>query len=365
MLLVKPADVAQDRKRRIINDNTVIRVVVVLKVTAGEEWADDLSAFQSVSLNGPVFYAGVYIFQRIAVIRCFLGLELIHKLIVFGVLLALIVSPEVLSVLSGLPGCRSGIAGHLDLLDRLRIKTDDAGVKLQGLQTFQFDLQGLGVPGGGLAQAVVRQDVRLSLGLGQIADKHAGHLCHALRPGGLHPAMAGDDVVVEVDEHRRHEAKLPQAGPQLRDLLLVVDLGVVRVRHQVIDRDQLQLLRRHPHRVVVSVRCRVDAALTHGPAAGAFLLCHTSSFFLLFLMLRSSAGCRRRSTGARGKERCGRVGTPTRHSSGAVRPGRLRQYPAQVRRPSAPPGGLCPIRTRVLCGPLPGGRPVGQPVPEG
>ena len=59
MLLVKAADAAQDRERGIINDNTVIRIVIVLKVTAGEEWADDFSAFQTVSLDGPVFYAGV------------------------------------------------------------------------------------------------------------------------------------------------------------------------------------------------------------------------------------------------------------------------------------------------------------------
>ena len=37
--------------------------------------------------------------------------------------------------------------------------------------------------------------------------------------------------------------------------------------------------------------------------------------------------------------------------------------PRIKRNPSSPPGGLCPIRTRCLCGPLPGGRPVGQPVP--
>ena len=37
--------------------------------------------------------------------------------------------------------------------------------------------------------------------------------------------------------------------------------------------------------------------------------------------------------------------------------------PRIKRRPSAPPGGPCPIRTRFSFGPLLGGRSVGQPVP--
>ena len=68
-------------------------------------------------------------------------------------------------------------------------------------------------------------------------------------------------------------------------------------------------------------RCRaLSRNISHCLSAG------TASDHLLDVF-RSSAGCRRRFAGARRKERRGRVGTPTRHSSGSGRPGRLRQSP--------------------------------------
>ena len=162
---------------------------------------------------------------------------------------------------------------YAQLLHRFRVKTGDLGVEVKSLQALQLDFQQLRVPCCRLAQPVVRQNVRLALGLRQVGHQHAGHLAHALRPGGLHPAVACYDVVVKIDKHGSYKAELPQAGPDLVDLLNAVLLGVVRVGDEIVNGDHGKLLRCNPHRLIVSRRRRVDAALSGSPA-GCLFLCH-------------------------------------------------------------------------------------------
>lgn len=76
-------------------------------------------------------------------------------------------------------------------------------------------------------------------------------------------------------------------------------------------------------------------------------------------LCRMPAAIRRRP----GKRRRRRVGTPTRHSSGAGRPGRLRQYPTHPAQAFGAARRPVSNSDTNFCGPLPGDRPVGQPAP--
>ena len=274
MLHVKPADLGEDRKRWVVDHNTAIRVVRVLIVAAGEEGPQDLSIAQPVVLHRPIPDCRVDVFRGIAVIRGQFSLELIGKRLVFLGAFALLVAPEVFTFrFLSFSGSSPGVGVHLDGFQALSVKTGDPGVKVQSLQTLQLDFQQFRVPYCRLAQPVVRQDVRFALGLRQVGHQHAGHLAHALRPGGLHPAVACDDVVVKIDEHRRYEAELPQAGPDLVDLLNAVLFGVVRVGDEIVNWNHGELLRCDSHRLIVSRRRRIDAAFSGSPA-GCLFPCH-------------------------------------------------------------------------------------------
>ena len=276
VLHVKLADLGENRKRRVVDYHAAFWVVLMLIIAAGEEGPQDLSVAKSVVLYRPIPDCRVDVLRGIAVIRSQFSLELIGKRFVFLGAFALFVAPEVLTFrLRSFSGSSPGVGVYLDGFQALRVKTGDPGVKVQSLQTLQLDFQQLRVPCCRLAQPVVCQDVCLALGLRQIGHQHTGHLAHALRPGGLHPAVARDNVVVSVDQHRRYKAELPQAGPDLVDLLNAVLLGVVRVGDKIVNGDHGELLCCDPHRLIVSRRRRIDAASSGGPA-GCLFLCHAN-----------------------------------------------------------------------------------------
>ena len=329
MLHVKPADLGEDRKRRVIDHHAAIRVVRVLIVATREERPQDLSVAQPVVLHRPIPDCRVDVFRGIAVIRGQFSLELIGKRLVFLGAFALLVAPEVLTFrLRSFSGSRPGVGVHLDGFQALRVKTGDPGVKVQSLQPLQLDFQQLRVPCCRLAQPVVRQNIGLALGLRQVGHQHAGHLAHALRPGGFHPAVACDDVVVKIDEHRRYKAELPQAGPDLVDLLSAVLLGVVRVGDKIVNGDHGELLRCDPHRLIVSRRRRIDAAFSGCPA-GCLLLCHADPPVIPGahgdprMAARAAAGGSNPLRRERRRVRRGNVSESDRAA-----PPRLRQYPA-------------------------------------
>ena len=67
----------------------------------------------------------------------------------------------------------------------------------------------------------------------------------------------------------------------------------------------------------------------------------------------------------RGKKGAGGSALPPGTAPDPAAQGVYVNTPRIKRRPSAPTGCPCPIRTRCSCGSLPGGRPVGQPDPVG
>ena len=248
-LLVKPADFREDGKRRVVDHHAAFRVVLVLVVSARVKRAEDRSVSQVVVLYRPIPDRLVDVFRGVAVVRSQLPPEFIYKGVVFLIRLRLfpIVTPKVLRRVFLAPGFFPVVLPDVDGLARLHVESRKGDVEVQGGDLVQLEAQGLLIPPGVLRQAVVGQDVRPALGLGETAHPHAGHALHALGLGRQKPPVPGDHPPLLVDEDGRHESKLPQAPAQPLHLLVAVRPGVVLVRHQLRHRHGNELLGADPH----------------------------------------------------------------------------------------------------------------------
>ena len=104
----------------------------------------------------------------------------------------------------------------------------DAEVEVElGLeQPGELDGEHLLVPAGVQRKLVVGEDIGALLGGGHGRDQPAGHRREAEQPRRGHPAVAGQDGVRLVDQHRVGEAEGADAVGDLADLLLRVGAGV-------------------------------------------------------------------------------------------------------------------------------------------
>lgn len=66
-----------------------------------------------------------------------------------------------------------------------------------------------------------------------MAEHDGRHLGQPKLPGRRHTAMAGDDAVLFVDQHRIGKAELADRRRDLRDLLLAMGAGVARVGNEI------------------------------------------------------------------------------------------------------------------------------------
>ena len=89
--------------------------------------------------------------------------------------------------------------------------------------------------------AVVRNDVRLFLGFGEVVCKDTRHLSDAFLLGGNNTTVTGNYAIVTVDDNRIDEAELTKRGAELIDLLWAVCPGVVDIRHQLCNGNELHL----------------------------------------------------------------------------------------------------------------------------
>ena len=78
------------------------------------------------------------------------------------------------------------------------------------------------------------------LRFGQMIRKHAGYFFDTFLTGGKNTTVAGDDAKVTVDDNRIYEAELTEGGAELIDLLRRVCPGVVLVRYQFVQRNELK-----------------------------------------------------------------------------------------------------------------------------
>ena len=79
---IKRADLRQDRKRRVVQHHSALRVVVVLIIAAGVKRAHNFGGVNAVLLAGPVPNHGIHAGRCIAVIRGLFGLEFFHEFLI-------------------------------------------------------------------------------------------------------------------------------------------------------------------------------------------------------------------------------------------------------------------------------------------
>ena len=91
-------------------------------------------------------------------------------------------------------------------------------------------------------ELVVGEDVGAFFGLRQVREAQAGHRRHADRSGGKHAAVAGDDAVAVIDQHRVGEPVPLDRFRDLLDLFFRVRPCVARIGLQVRDSDILDAI---------------------------------------------------------------------------------------------------------------------------
>ena len=103
-------------------------------------------------------------------------------------------------------------------------------VEVRGHQRPQLCGEQVLVPAGIEREFVVGEDIGALLGLAQVLDLQTGHRGQAQLGGRSHAAVAGQDRARLVDQHRRGEAELPDAGGDLADLLRGMGAGIAGPR---------------------------------------------------------------------------------------------------------------------------------------
>ena len=231
VVLIPSADVRQNGKRRIVDDDAPVRVFVLLIVSAGEERPGDLRSAEIIVLQHPGLHGLEDVGGRVAVVGCLLRLLRLQPLLVLFTVHAF-----GLPIVVGLEGVVCGF----------RVAESDSG----SLKAYQGDVEAGGPEGlclgaedvfvvAGLAQEVVRMDEGPPLVLGQILDRDGRHLGPAFRLGGQQPAVSVDDAVLVVDADGDDHAKLTEGTAELFDLLRGMEFGVVFVGMKLGDLPQL------------------------------------------------------------------------------------------------------------------------------
>ena len=72
------------------------------------------------------------------------------------------------------------------------------------------------------ANVILGEHIGAALRRREVRQDDARHLVEAEQMGGEHPAVAGNNAVLFVDQHRVGEAKFADRGGDLRDLLVAV-----------------------------------------------------------------------------------------------------------------------------------------------
>ena len=86
----------------------------------------------------------------------------------------------------------------------------------------KFEREHLEIPASVERQLVVGEHIGAALRRREVRQDDARHLVEAEQMRSEHPAVAGDNAVLFVDQHRVGEAKFADRGGDLRDLLVAV-----------------------------------------------------------------------------------------------------------------------------------------------
>ena len=146
--------------------------------------------------------------------------------------------PDLARADPGRGGVREGVVGRIirllggdgrqEVVDLRNREARDVEVELEirGQERPQLRGEQVLVPAGIERQFVVSEDIGALLGPAQVLDLQTGHLGQAEECRCGHAPVTGQDGPRLVDQHRRGEAELPDAGGDLPDLLRGMGAGI-------------------------------------------------------------------------------------------------------------------------------------------
>ena len=221
MFTVEVQDLSQDRKRRVVDHDVHVLVVLFLIVAAGVEWPNELLPVELVLFSDPCRDGLINDVRCVAVVGRFLWLELVQELVV---LVVPFFAAGVVAVLALEPGRRLG-----------KVESGQADVKVEVVQFRELKVDCLAIPGTELRQPVVGQNVGATLFGRQSFDVDARNGLHSELLRSQDTSVARDDVVVLVYEAGIEESELFYAPRDLFDLFFVVDLCVSLIRPEHVE----------------------------------------------------------------------------------------------------------------------------------
>jgi hypothetical protein len=112
------------------------------------------------------------------------------------------------------------------------VKAGEAEVKPRFAQLANFEREHLEIPAGVERQLVVGEHIGAALRRREVRQDDARHLVEADQMRSKHPAGAGDNAVLFIDQHRVGKAKFADRGGDLGDLLVAVRARVTGVGDQ-------------------------------------------------------------------------------------------------------------------------------------
>ena len=126
-----------------------------------------------------------------------------------------------------------------ELRQLLFVKAGEKRVKICRLQGLDLHTQKFFIPARVHCHAVVGDDVGLLLGFRKVVGKDTRHLRNAFLLGGKNTTVTGNNAIVTVDDDRIDKAELTERGAELVDLLRRMGTGIVDIRYQLRDGDEL------------------------------------------------------------------------------------------------------------------------------
>ena len=105
-------------------------------------------------------------------------------------------------------------------------------VELERREILELQGQQVTVPAGILGKLVVGDHIGANVGFAHVAQANGRDQFHPDQLRRRDPAVAGDDAVVFVHEHRIDEPEMPYGARDLRDLFLGMRARVRRPKHQ-------------------------------------------------------------------------------------------------------------------------------------
>ena len=253
-LVIELQYLGHDGERGIIHHDVGRLVFLALIVATGIEGAHEVGTAHVVLACHPFGYGIVHHVGRIAVVGGALGLELLHELLIFGVILVKFAVLHLLLKLAplALDGFVLGLITHPRHLQLRRVESVVRGVEAVNLAADGLYLGG--VPGEvHLRGEVIEQSHAATLGTVErnilASDSHQRvrvgiYYHHSLLARCLEALLrlvATHEPVVLVDEHRAARATFAEAALYQLLTLLGAFVEIVVVLNEVVDADHLDV----------------------------------------------------------------------------------------------------------------------------